>query len=74
MGPEFPSDTAGDGPEYGDMEISSETSSARDSDSDDIVASDSSYDPDKERKLARKNFNSRRSKKTIEKSNSGRSK
>ena len=55
MGPEFPSDTAGDGPEYGDMEISSDISSDEYSHSVDTVESDSSLDPDKVRKLAWKN-------------------
>ena len=60
------------------MEIRSESSCGGDSDSLDSLASDSSFDPDKERKFARKRINSRnnrrRSKKTIEKSNARRPK
>ena len=53
MGPEFSSAIAGDGPGYGDSEVS-DNSSSQDSDSGSRGDSDSSYDPNKEKKLQQK--------------------
>ena len=53
MGPEFSSDIAGDGP-GGDREVSDNSSSQEDSDSEITGGSDSSYDPMKDVKLAQK--------------------
>ena len=54
MGPEFPSDVSGDGPDFDDMEISDNSSSVGDSDCGSTGGSDSSYDPDRDKKLAQK--------------------
>ena len=53
MGPEFSSAIAGDGPGYGDSEVS-DNSSSQDSDSGSSGGSDSAYDPIKEKKLQQK--------------------
>ena len=57
MWPEFSSDIAGDGPVYSDRELSDNSSSAEDSDSESTQGSESSYDPIKENKLDQKKRN-----------------
>ena len=59
MGPEFSSDIAGDGPGYSDRELSDNSSSIEDFDSDSTEGSESSYDPIKEKKLEQKKRNAR---------------
>ena len=75
MGSQFSSDPTGDGPEDRDAYEDSDSlstaasNSSKDCSSESCEGSDSSYDPDKDRKLAKKMLNARRSKDSIHEKN-----